>query len=91
MSVKVRIPTPLREITKDQDVVEVMPGTVSEVLNNLQTKYPGVKDRLCNNDGTIRRFVNIYVNNEDIRFKDGLDTVIKDGFEVSIIPSIAGG
>jgi len=91
MSVKVRIPTPLRKITKDQDEVLADGATVSEVIEDLEKNYPGIKERICEADGNIRRFVNLYLNDEDIRFKDNLATALKDNDELSIIPAIAGG
>jgi len=91
MSVKVRIPTPLRKITKDNDEVTAEGATVSEVIEYLDKNYPGIKERICEADGNLRRFVNLYLNDEDIRFKDNLNTELKDNDELSIIPAIAGG
>ncbi len=91
MAVKVRIPAPLRKLTKDQSMVEVEGKTIDEILGGLEKNYPGLKERICDESGQIRRFVNIFVNGEDIRFKDGAKTVVSDGAEVSIIPAIAGG
>ncbi len=91
MSVKVRIPTPLRKITKDNDEVTADGATVSEVIDDLEKNYPGIKERICEADGNLRRFVNLYLNDEDIRFKDNLATALKDNDELSIIPAIAGG
>jgi len=91
MAIQVRIPTPLRGLTEDKDVVEVEGATISELIENLQSRYPGLKERICDEQGELRRFVNVYLNDEDIRFKDGKDTSVKDGDEVSIIPAIAGG
>lgn len=91
MSVIVRIPTPLRKITADQDRVSADGGSVSECINSLEASYPGLKERLCDESGEIRRFVNIYVNGEDVRFLQGLATPLKDGDEVSIVPAVAGG
>lgn len=91
MAVKVRIPAPLRKLTKDFPVVDVEGTTVQEVLQNLDQLYPGLKDRICDESGQIRRFVNIFVNGEDIRFKSGPSTVVQAGAEISIIPAIAGG
>lgn len=91
MPAKVRIPAPLRKLTKDQAVVEVQGQTIQELLAGLEKDYPGLKDRICDESGQIRRFVNIFVNGEDIRFKDGPNTKVADGAEVSIIPAIAGG
>lgn len=91
MPVNVRIPTPLRKLTNELDVVEVAAGTVGSAIVELQTKFPGIKDRLMDETGQVRRFVNVYVNEEDIRFLKNQDTPLKDGDEVSIIPAIAGG
>ena len=91
MSVKVRIPTPLRKLTNEQELVEVAPGTVAGAITELQRMFPGISERLIDEKGEVRRFVNVYVNEEDIRFLDNQDTKIKDGDEISIIPAIAGG
>ena len=89
--IKVRIPTPLRPLTKGQGEVETKAGSVVEMIESLNSTHPGIKDRLCDETGELRRFVNIYVNEEDIRFLTGKDTPLKDGDEVSIVPAIAGG
>lgn len=89
--IKVRIPTPLRPLTKGQGEVEAKAGSVVEMIEVLNSTHPGIKDRLCDETGELRRFVNIYVNEEDIRFLKGKDTSLKDGDEVSIVPAIAGG
>ena len=91
MPVKVRIPTPLRKLTEQQSVVEVEGGKIFEVINELESKFSGIKARLCDEDGNVRRFVNIFVNEEDIRFMKGTETEVKDGDEISIVPAIAGG
>ncbi|HTH48562.1 MAG TPA: MoaD/ThiS family protein [Candidatus Limnocylindria bacterium] len=91
MSVKVRIPTPLRKLTNEQELVEVAPGTVGAAIIELQRKFPGIQERLVDEAGQVRRFVNVYVNEEDIRFLQNSATPLKDGDEVSIIPAIAGG
>ncbi len=91
MPVKVRIPTPLRKITKDNDEVLAEGTTVTEVIEDLEKNYPGLKERICEDDGNLRRFVNLYLNDEDIRFKDNLNTSVSDNDELSIIPAIAGG
>jgi molybdopterin synthase sulfur carrier subunit len=91
MPTKVRIPTPLRKLTNDEEVVEVTAGTVGAAIAELQSRYPGIKERLLDDGGAVRRFVNVYVNEEDIRFLENQQTPIKDGDEVSIIPAIAGG
>ena len=89
--IKVRIPTPLRPLTKGQGEVETKATSVLEMIEALNTAHPGIKDRLCDDTGELRRFVNIYVNEEDIRFLKGKETSLKDGDEVSIVPAIAGG
>ena len=91
MAVNVRIPTPLRKFTGDQSDVEVDGGTVGEVVDNLESSYGGIKEKLIDETGAVRRFVNIYVNDEDIRFLDGPETAVKDGDSVTIVPAIAGG
>ncbi len=91
MPVKIRIPTPLRKLTHDQDLVEVPPGTVATAIAELQLRFPGIRERLVDESGQVRRFVNVYVNEEDIRFLQNNDTPLKDGDDVSIIPAIAGG
>ncbi len=91
MPTKVRIPTPLRKLTNNEEVVEVKAGTVGEAIAELQSRYPGIRERLVDDNGDVRRFVNVYVNEEDIRFLNNQQTLIKDGDEVSIIPAIAGG
>ena len=91
MPVTVRIPTPLRKLTDGQDEVQVEGATVSEVLKNLDTAHPGIGERLLEGDGTVRKFVNLYANDEDVRFLQNTDTPLKDGDELSIIPAIAGG
>ncbi|MBA3614310.1 MAG: ubiquitin-like small modifier protein 1 [Nitrospirota bacterium] len=89
--IKVRIPTPLRPMTGGKSEVEIAGNTVSEIIDNLGSAHPGIKERVYDEQGEIRRFINIYVNEEDIRFLTGKDTPLKDGDEVSIIPAIAGG
>jgi MoaD family protein len=91
MKVKVMIPTPLRPYTENRDSVEVEGNTVGELLNALTQKYPQLKRHLFSEDGNLRSFVNIYVNDEDIRYLDGGNTSVKDGDVVSIVPAIAGG
>ena len=88
---KVRIPTPLRPKTGGKSEVEIEASTISELIENLESAYPGIKERLCDETGEIRRFLNIYLNEEDIRFLDGKNTALKATDEVSIIPAIAGG
>ncbi len=87
----VRIPVPLRKFTDGADEVAVKGATVAEIIEDLDRNHSGVKARLCEEDGKIRRFVNIYVNDEDIRFMQSLDTPVSDGDELSIVPAIAGG
>ena len=91
MSVKVRIPTPLRGLTGEQDVVAGNEGTLANLIDGLETSYPGIKERICDETGELRRFVNVYINGEDVRFMDGLDSSLKTGDEVSIVPAVAGG
>lgn len=91
MSVKVRIPTPLRGLTRDQDVVAGDEGTLAACIEGLESAYPGLKDRICDDTGELRRFVNIYINGEDVLFMDGLASPLKSGDEVSIVPAVAGG
>ena len=91
MPVRVRIPTPLRSLTKGSAHVEAKSGSVLELIDDLERQYPGLRERILDEGGEIRRFVNVYVNEEDIRFLDGDKTPIKDGDEVSIVPALAGG
>ncbi|MBI1176468.1 MoaD family protein [bacterium] len=91
MPVNIRIPTPLRKLTNNEELVEVQPGTIGTAIKELQSRYPGIEERLVDENGTVRRFVNVYVNEEDIRFLKNQDTPLKEGDEVSIIPAIAGG
>jgi molybdopterin synthase sulfur carrier subunit len=91
MAVKLRIPTPLRSLAGGAAELSVEGSTVSDVLDALERDYPGFHERLFDERGEIRRFVNVYVAGEDIRFLKGVDTPIKDGEEVSIVPAVAGG
>lgn len=91
MSVQVRIPTPLRRFTGGAEEVSAEGATISALVNDIEQNHPGIKERICDEQGNIRRFVNIFVNGDDIRFSDNLETVLKDGDEVSIVPAIAGG
>jgi sulfur-carrier protein len=91
MAITVRIPTPLRNLTNGRGEVEATGGSVADLLDNVETQHPGLKARLYDEQGQLRRFVNIYLNDEDIRFLDGPKTATKDGDIVSIIPAIAGG
>ncbi len=91
MEVRVRIPSPLRSLTGDKSEVNASGANVRELISDLDAKYPGIRERLCDESGEVRRFVNIFVGEEDIRFLSGLDTPVDSGTEVSIIPAIAGG
>ncbi len=91
MAVKVRIPTPLLKLTNNQVEVECSGETVSQILEDLGTKFPGIKERIYDKQGKLRKFVNIYVNDQDVRVLKGEATGLKEGDEVSIIPAIAGG
>ena len=87
----VRIPTPLRKLTQGKEEVAAAGATIGEVIEDLEKNYPGIKARICDDKGEVRRFVNVFVNDEDIRFLQNLDTPLKDGDHLSIIPAIAGG
>lgn len=91
MAVTVRIPTPLRKLTGNQSVIEIDGDTVESLIGNMEASYPGIKDRICDESGKVRRFINIYINEEDIRFLDGTGTTVKTGDRISIVPAIAGG
>jgi molybdopterin synthase sulfur carrier subunit len=91
MSVRVRIPTPLRRYTANAEEVGVTGATIGAVVDELERKFPGLKERLCDEQGRVRRFVNIYINGDDIRFLNSLETAVKEGDEISIVPAIAGG
>ena len=91
MAVKVRIPTPLQKLTQEKAEVEVSGQSIHDVINQLEQSYPGIKQRICDDQGNVRRFVNIFLNEEDIRFLKKESTPVKDGDEVSIVPAIAGG
>ncbi len=91
MSVTVRIPTPLQKLTGEKAEIVAEGQTVRDLIQDLDRQFPGFKDRLCDPDGKLRRFVNIYINEEDIRFLKQEGSPVKDGDEVSIIPAIAGG
>lgn len=87
----VRIPTPLRKLTGGAEEVQAAGASVGELIGELEKKYPGIKERICDESGSVRRFVNIFVKDEDIRFLQNLDTPLGDKDEVSIVPAIAGG
>ncbi len=87
----VRIPTPLRKYTEGREAVEVSAATVRDLIDALESAHPGIRERIVDDSGAVRRFVNIFVGDEDIRFLDGIDTKVSDGDEVSIVPAIAGG
>ena len=91
MAINIRIPTPLRKLTGEQEVVQADGATVGELLRSLDTTYPGFKERICDEEGNVRRFVNVYVNDEDIRFLEEQATAVREGDELSIVPAIAGG
>ena len=91
MSIDVRIPAPLRRVTNGADKVSVEAENLAAVVEALNEAYPGIKDRLCDESGSLRNFVNVYVNGEDVRFLDGLNTLTKSGDEISIVPAVAGG
>ncbi len=91
MAVTVRIPTPLQKLTGDQGEVQCDGANITSLLADLEAKHPGIKERICDETGKLRRFVNIFLNEEDIRFLQGEETAVKDGDDVSIIPAIAGG
>jgi molybdopterin synthase sulfur carrier subunit len=89
--VQVRVPTPLRKLTAGADVVQAAGASVAAVVTDLDKQFPGIKDRICDEAGQVRRFVNIFINGEDIRFLQQLATPVKAGDELSIVPAIAGG
>jgi len=91
MAVVVRIPTPLRSLTKGQAEVQAEAGTVGELIEGLEKQFPGIKERLVDEGGEVRRFINFYINEEDVRFLQGSKTALKAGDHVSIVPAIAGG
>jgi len=91
MSVLIRIPTPLRRMTNGESKVEIDSSDVGDMVEKLDSSYPGLKARLVDENGDLRYFVNIYLNGEDVRFLQGLDTATKSGDEVSIVPAVAGG
>lgn len=91
MSVRVRVPTPLRKFTQGSDEINAQGNSVRSIVEDLEKNYPGIKDRICDENGKIRRFVNVYVNGDDIRFLQNLETSLKEGDHISIVPAIAGG
>ena len=91
MAVNVRIPSVLRTLTNGKETIEVSAMTVDEALAKLEAAHPGIKARLCDENGKLRRFVNVFVGEEDIRFLDGQGTAVKDGDLIDIVPAIAGG
>lgn len=91
MAILVRIPTPLRKVSNGADRAEVDGTSVEQIISALEKRYPGMRDRLLDEAGDIRHFVNIYVNGEDVRFLQGRGTAVKSGDEVSIVPAVAGG
>jgi molybdopterin converting factor small subunit len=91
MSNWVIIPTPLRKFTGNQDAVEVEAETVQGIIDHIEQRYPGFRSRICDEEGGLRRFINIYIDGEDIRFLDNLSTQVPERAEVSIVPAIAGG
>jgi molybdopterin synthase sulfur carrier subunit len=91
MAVQVLIPTPLQKFTKEEATASLEAGSIDELLQALEQRYPGILVRLCDENGKLRRFLNVYVNSEDIRFLDNQATALSDGDEVSIVPAVAGG
>ncbi len=91
MAIKVLIPTALQKFTNDRATIECTGSNIAELLDSLEDSCPGIKERLCDENGKPRRFLNFYVNSEDIRFLEGTNTALQDGDEVSIVPAVAGG
>ena len=91
MPVQIRIPTPLRKLTHDEEIVETTAETVGAAITDLESRFPGIQERLLDEEGQVRRFVNVYVNGEDVRFLQGIETATKEGDEISIVPAVAGG
>lgn len=91
MAIKVLVPTALQKFTNEQATIECTGNTIGELLDSMESSCPGIKSRLCDENGKPRRFLNFYVNSEDIRFLDGTNTPLKEGDEVSIVPAVAGG
>ena len=91
MPIRVHIPAPLRRLTGGQGVVRIEGDSVGVLIRNLEAEYAGIGAKLCDENGAVRRYINLYVNDEDIRFLDGMDTPLRDGDRVAIVPAIAGG
>ena len=91
MAVNVKSPSPLRALTLDRDTVPADGANLQELVDSLEDSFPGMRERLCEESGELRRFVNVYINGEDVRFLDGLQTAIAEGDEISIVPAVAGG
>jgi len=91
MPISVKIPTPLRKFTANKDTVEVQGATVGAALRDLEARCPGLWAKICDDDGKVRRFINVYAGDDDIRFLQGLDTPLAEGSDISIVPAIAGG
>ena len=91
MTILVRIPTPLRKITQGQDKAEIEAASIGELIDNLDKQFEGFKNRLLDDEGKLKELINIYLNGEDIRFLNGLETVTESRDEVSIVPAVAGG
>jgi molybdopterin synthase sulfur carrier subunit len=91
MVISVKIPTPLRKLTDGNSTVSVSGSNITNIISDLENKYPGIKDRICEENGEIRPFVNIFVNGEDIRYLEGLNSKLSEDDEVSIVPAVAGG
>ena len=91
MAVEVKIPTVFRKFTSNEASVELEPGTIADLIDQLESRYPGFKDQLLASDGQLHRFVNVYVNDEDARYLEKLDTKVAEGDKVSLLPSVAGG
>jgi sulfur-carrier protein len=91
MSLKVVIPAPLRKYTAGAEIVEADAGTVQQIIEGLDQKFPGIRNSVCDEAGTLRRFINIYVDGEDVRFLESLQTKARDGAEIAIVPAISGG
>tara|TARA_B000000460_G_scaffold215386_1_gene164579 strand:+ start:422 stop:700 length:279 start_codon:yes stop_codon:yes gene_type:complete len=91
MEISVRIPTPLRRLTNGQDKATLTSTNIKNMVDDLEENFPGMKKRLCDDEGNLRNFVNVYINGEDVRFLNGIDTALKNGDEISLVPAVAGG